>query len=196
MYEIEIKAWLRDTQAAEKKVALFAEYAGSAEKNDRYWTQSASNGTASGADCLCPGCKVRIRDSVFSAPDGTEERTTAVTYKRKELRADTEINEEHEFTISDADAFEVFIRAAGFVPSAEKRKSAKSWKYENAVIEIVHVAQLGDFIETEILTENDDAETAERCRLKLLYILKAAGVSETDIETRYYTEMLAEPGPD
>ncbi len=192
MYEIEIKAWLSDTQAAEKKVAQFAQYAGSAEKSDRYWIQPESDGIPDAADCPRCGCRVRIRESVTSAPDGTEEHATTVTYKRKELRVDTEINEEHEFTVSDAGAFEIFIRAAGFVPSAEKHKSAEIWKCGNALIEIVHVAQLGDFIEIEILTENAGEKTAEQCRRELLQILEAAGVPETDIETRYYTEMLAE----
>ncbi len=119
-----------------------------------------------------------------------------VTYKRKELRGDIEVNDEREFTIDDRAAFETLIRDLGFAPHITKEKRTKTFAYEapggtEVSIELSLVAGLGWFIELEILANNpDEAETA-RAREALFGTLDRCGVGRSAIEKRYYTDMLA-----
>lgn len=71
-----------------------------------------------------------------------------------------------------------------------KHKETKSWKFEDSLIEISYVDKLGDYIEIEILSDTDNSETTQKAHAKLLSVLKKCGVPESDIETRYYSEML------
>jgi adenylate cyclase class IV len=52
------------------------------------------------------------------------------------------------------------------------------------------VEGLGWFIELEILSGQKDRETLDRAREELLRFLGDAGVRESMLESRYYTEML------
>lgn len=183
MYEIELKAKLSDRQKVEEKIATFAEFEGVTEKSDVYWTQNR----------LGHPEKIRLREETG--------KPLTVTYKRKEIRQkQIEVNDEIEFTIGcvedsektakEKGAFEFFLNAAGFSPTIHKHKETKSWKFENALLEISYVDKLGDYIEIEILSDTDTPETTGKAHAKLLSILEKCNVPESDIETRYYSEML------
>ncbi len=178
MFEIELKARLTDRSAAADRISGFAEYAGFAEKHDTYWHP---------ADTTRNMPVIRVRET------GEE---TVVTFKKKELRDTVEVNNETECIVSGREAFETLLRALGFVPGTGKHKSTSSWRYENALIEISAVeglggSSLGDFIEIEILSEANDPETIQVCTAKLHGILELAGVPETAIERRPYTQLLS-----
>ena len=121
---------------------------------------------------------------------------TVVTYKRKELQGDIEVNDEREFSIDDRAAFETLIADLGFRPFITKEKKTKTFSYaaEGGVlvsIELSLVAGLGWFVELEILADSpDEAETA-RARAILRETLAKCGVDPSAIESRYYTDMLA-----
>ncbi|MDR1748365.1 MAG: class IV adenylate cyclase [Spirochaetaceae bacterium] len=187
MFEIELKAHLADRSAAADRISGFADYAGFTEKHDTYWLPAD---TGSGMP------DIRVRETGGQTA-GQLARQTVVTFKKRELRDDVEINNETEFTVSGRTAsgreeFEILLRALGFVPGIRKHKSTSIWRCENALIEISAVEGLGDFIEIEILSETNDPETIETCTRKLHDILARAGVPETAIERRYYTQMLSE----
>ena len=131
--------------------------------------------------------KVRIRD---------ENGAVVVTYKRKELQNDIEINDEREFSIDDRAAFEALITDLGFTPYISKEKKTKTFAWrapdKTAVtIELSLVAELGWFVELEILADNPDENETARARTTLRETLTKCGVPESAIESRYYTDMLA-----
>lgn len=132
--------------------------------------------------------KVRIRN---------EDGETAVTYKRKEVQGGIEVNDEREFKIDDAAAFEALLVDLDFAPFIEKHKTTKSFYLKDGdgtelTIELSLVRDLGWFVEIEILADSPDAAETERARATLLKTLARCGVPESAIEPRYYTEMLAD----
>lgn len=180
MTEIEIKAHVGDHEITEKTIASFATFTGETHKRDTYWTKEN------------PPMKVRLRE---------ESGLLTVTYKKKELRGAVEVNDEREFTISDRSAFEALITDAGFMPASHKEKRTKRWvRPVNLAgvmeigIELSHVHALGWFLELEALAEKPDERDIERVRESLMETLTLCGIDSRAIETRYYTEMLAEAG--
>ncbi len=151
---------------------------------------ASDRSTAPVADVLSATGKevrLRVRD---------ESGRCVVTYKRKELRGDIEVNDEREFAIDDRAAFETLIRDLGFVPHIAKEKRTKTFAYAapggtEVSIELSLVAGLGWFIEVEILADNPDEAATARARETLFCTLDRCGVERSAIETRYYTDMLA-----
>lgn len=132
--------------------------------------------------------KIRIRE---------ENGKTIITYKRKEFQGNVEVNDEREFSIDDRSPFETLVSDIGFVPDSVKEKKTKSWSWTTddnleATIELSLVGSLGWFIEIEIILDNPDESETSRATKALYAVLKKCGVDEREIETRYYTEMLAE----
>lgn len=147
------------------------------------------DGTTASEDFRAGGKDVRLRIR-------SESGVSTVTYKRKELQGDIEVNDEREFSIDDRAAFETLIGDLGFVPYVTKEKKTKTFAYASPMgtevsIELSLVTGLGWFIELEILADDpDEAETA-RARETLFGTLDSCGIARSAIETRYYTEMLS-----
>lgn len=194
MTEIEIKAHVTDPVATEKTIRSFASFAGETIKSDVYWRRSSDTampGHAGSHDAqteeVTRPVKVRIRD---------ENGAVVVTYKRKELQNDIEINDEREFSIDDRAAFEALITDLGFTPYISKEKKTKTFALRTTdkiavTIELSLVAELGWFVELEILADNPDENETTRARTTLRETLAKCGVPESAIESRYYTDMLA-----
>lgn len=184
MTEIEIKAHVANPEKTAQNIASFAVFTGETHKRDTYWTREE------------PLVKVRVRE---------ESGILTVTYKKKELRGETEVNDEREFTISDRSAFETFIADSGFSPASYKEKITKRWVIQSDSygeqrektlpeigIELSLVDRLGWFIELEALADNPGENEIARIRGLLLETLDRCCINREAIETRYYTEMLAE----
>jgi adenylate cyclase class 2 len=202
MTEIEIKAHVADPDETEKKISAFAHYEGRVFKSDMYWKK---NGSAEAGDDIADSgavgqtaatlpIKVRIREE--REPESGV-GTTVVTYKRKELQGDIEVNDEREFTIDDRAAFETLIGDLGFVPYIRKEKDTKSFSWTapdgcKVTIELSLVAGLGWFVELEILADNPSPDETSRAQRVLRETLGRCGIPESAIERRYYTDMLAE----
>ncbi|MGI5097563.1 CYTH domain-containing protein [Treponema socranskii] len=211
MYEIELKAHVKDRIAVAHALDIFARYEGSLTKRDTYYrlplvcvpidterspskrtdTKVHSENTAVQDHIGC-----RIRKTVF---EKTGETKITFTYKRKELRKDAdgiaiEVNDEKECTLSETDAIESFIKDAGGGISHIKEKIIKEWYAETeagaAHIELCTVPPLGDFLEIEVLAK-DDAHT-EDAKRAILSIFKNCGIDKSAIESRYYSDMLDE----
>lgn len=197
-FEIELKAWVDDRQAVERRIGELADLTADFEKEDRYWIPLEPAG---GRGAL-PVSGVRVRRETVSARDGAVESFTLVTYKTKEVRDGIEINEEKEFMLKaapdgdgDAAAFKAFeelLERLGLAPGRHKKKWGRSWKYGGITVELSDVERLGCFLELEILAGDSGGETVERARKSLLGLLALIGIKEDRIETRYYNEMLAE----
>lgn len=184
MIEVELKAHLEDPAATERKVASFATYLGSFEKSDAYWH---------GPDWrLARGSKgFRVR---------TEAGETLVTFKTKRCEGGMEINREREFTVSDPAALDELLFRLGCEPFYSKRKSGKRYEHRAPgaarpiTIEVLELEGLGPFIEVEALLETESPEAIALAQGEVRGLLSRAGVPETAIESRYYSELLMAAG--
>jgi adenylate cyclase, class 2 len=197
--EVELKAHLRDRAAALATVASFARPAGKVDKRDAYWHGSdwrLNRGTR--------GFRLRSERA-------GEGGSSVVTYKTKRAEGGIEINREREFEVSDSGAFVEFALRLGCEPFFNKRKTGYAFKVggrearpsetkpgeawlEEATIEIIEVAGLGDFIEIEVLLEDEDPGRIALAQGEVRALLARSGVSEADIESRFYSELLIEAG--
>ncbi len=173
--EIEIKAWVDDKAALRARLAETAEYRGGYDKDDEYWKP------AEGAAAF--GSGVRLR-RLTAGPEAT------VNFKRKEVRAGMEINDEQEFEVSDAAVFAELLSRLGLRPWMRKRKKGEAWDIGGITAELSDIDGLGVFIELEILEEDDSPATVERARKRLFETLDGLGIDRSRVESRYYTEML------
>ncbi|MDR0663056.1 MAG: class IV adenylate cyclase [Spirochaetaceae bacterium] len=187
-FEIEIKAWVDDREAVERKIDLLAVFYGEFDKQDVYWFPISRNGAENGN--ALPSSGVRIRRETLRIPGKDAETTTLVTYKTKEVRDGIEINNEMEFTVDRARVFEELLRRLGLKPGISKKKRGRSWKSGGMTIEVSEIEGLGCFIELEIIAGDDSPETTATAKNRLYAFLKQTGINEDRIETRYYNDML------
>lgn len=194
MFEIELKAHVYDRDALVQKVKTFATFSQKLLKNDTYYHLPKENAT--GEQDVC----VRLRTEVEITDTHTKQKHI-FTYKRKEKKVsdngiETEFNDEKECELSSFDALESFFQDAGFTPYLTKQKSVEDYIVNTpcgkATLELCEVARLGDFLEIEILSESNDEKTVSRIQAELKNLLAKCGIPETDIENRYYSELLAE----
>ncbi|MDR1148932.1 MAG: CYTH domain-containing protein [Spirochaetaceae bacterium] len=214
MFEIELKAWVDDSDAVKKRISALAEFTADFEKEDIYWIPVSRPESPPAA----PLSSVRIRKETLK-PQGKEpEHLILVTYKVKELRSCIEVNDEKEFAVtapSDTDAarkaslnaFEGLLYRLGLKAGVSKKKQGTAWKYAAGIgdgsdcgrdpiyVELSRVDRLGVFVEVEILTYSNDSETVNTARDRLMALLKLIGISADKIETRYYNDMLANLPP-
>lgn len=186
MYEIELKARVRDKEALEERLNKTAIYRGYREKKDTYWKLCKTGGFIS----------CRIREETTETKDGKASKIF-FTYKRKEIRstdkgATIELNDEKECSVSGKEALEVFLQDTGFKIELCKTKEVSQWEYGEALLELCLVEPLGYFLEIEILSPVNDPETVEKKKKQLLEILETCGIPETEIENRYYRELILE----
>jgi adenylate cyclase class 2 len=184
--EIELKAWVDDPDGLRLRFSSCAGQGTSFEKADAYWVFPGGCGAA-------PSSGVRLRRETKTDPAGTVSRALWVTYKVKEVRGGVEINDEREFSVSDAAAFEELLRRLGLQKDIEKNKRGWAWNCAGVTAELTEVAGLGWFVELEIVTDDDTGGTVTAARTRLLALLRKIGIKEDRIEPRYYTEMLRPP---
>ena len=187
--EIELKARVSDRETLLSLLFKKAEYRGAFVKDDTYWYPSCPT------DLPPTGLRIRIED--YSHADRTESLSTLVTFKNKTITQGIEINDEREFRIyaqasSRAGAFEELIRLLGLKQKHAKKKRGWDFSCEGITVELTEVEGLGWFIEMEILTNNNSEETLADGKKRLLAMLSSFGVKSEAIESKSYTEMLAE----
>ena len=190
MIEVELKARLRDRAAAEAAVGSFAESVGAFDKRDGYW-----HGPDWRANRGMKGFRLRTEVGADLAPENV------VTFKSKRSEGGIEINREVEFAVSDRSSFLEFILRLGCEPFYDKRKTGVAFKVAAsgsypyaATVEMVEIEGLGDFIEIEILLESEEAGAVDLARREILELLSLAGVAESEIEPRFYSELLMAAG--
>ena len=116
-----------------------------------------------------------------------------VTFKHKMPVDGIEVNDEVEFSVGNAHAFFRFAESFGFEPFVVKRKRSRVYKVNSASIEINEVEHIGYFAEIEILCEDEALLPVARTQIK--EILARLGLTEDDLEPRFYTSMLQEAYP-
>lgn len=118
MFEIEVKAWLNDRHKAEEALARCATFTGITEKQDEYWGASVIP-----QENLCFPQQVRIRSQVFTPANESDTQTEIIiTYKKKHIENGYEINDETEFSVSNAVTFARFLSDMGYSVTHRKKK--------------------------------------------------------------------------
>lgn len=194
MYEIELKAHVKDRKSLAEKLKVFAKFVRHIKRSDEYYRIPVKK-DAAGKSYI----SVRLRTETSFFPQ--EECKTFFTYKRKELRtgADgtmSEVNDEKECIISDGNALKAAFEDAGFTLAQKKQKDVEEYEmhtsFGKAAIELCSVPPLGDFLEIEILSSSNDDLHVKSVQKELMRILDKAEIPPEQIEKRYYSELLAE----
>ena len=193
--EIELKARLDDNTPVEQRLSEMGNYCRSYKKDDSYWFPSRA-----GAGASIPPSGVRIRRESGTDADGAAYESVLVTYKHKEISNGIEVNDEREFTVSDAPVFEDLLTRLGLSKGIGKEKQGKAWTIpppqSGAVqppilAELSLVTGLGWFVELEIIADDDGKTVKESCK-RLLALLEKLEIPEDQIESKPYTVMLRE----
>ena len=183
MIEVELKARVADPGRVEAAILAFAEPARNFEKEDAYWHG--------------PGWRIHRGQKGFRIRrDGDE---AVVTFKDKRSEGGIEINREREFTVSDPATFAEFAERMGCEPFFTKSKRGRSFEIRRAgarplLLELCEVAGLGWFLEIVALVEEGDPAGVALARGEIRSLLAKAGLGESDIEPRYYSELLLAAG--
>jgi predicted adenylyl cyclase CyaB len=197
-FEIELKVRLDDFKPVKEQLSAAGTYLWSYKKSDSYWYPGqAGHFTLDGGKNTSLPLGVRVRREYNTIADGTAVESVLVTYKTKEITDSIEINDEREFTVSDAGLFEELLTRLGLYRDICKEKEGWAWSLRAGVqpsilAELSMVNDLGWFLELEIIADQDDEKTIEESRKRLLVMLEKLEIPTERIETRPYTAMLRE----
>ena len=186
--EIELKARLDDFEPVRERLFAVGEYDRSYIKSDTYWLPAQGGALAS----IPSGVRVR-RDRGIDA-GGAAHESILVTYKTKEITDGIEVNDESEFTVSNAAPFEALLLNLGLREAIRKEKQGWAWnippEQPPILAELSLVTGLGWFLEIEIQAANDQRQTVDESRRRLLALLEKLEIPAERIEPRPYTVML------
>lgn len=213
MFEVELKAHVKDLDALKQRLVSFALFKGYVEKEDTYYSLNGVT-VRIRKERLCPPSAIKDgTPNLFStsslppssSPDNfpqnlppveDEKLTYYFTYKKKEVITDTEFNDEKECILTDYLPIKEALLDSGFTVSLKKHKSVLlycvSSIYGNVSIEVCNVEKLGNFVEVEVLTRSKDKAVIEKIQKLLHDILHKMGLTDADIEPRYYRDLLKE----
>lgn len=182
MIEVEKKAWLKAPGVIEK-IKGMAAYAGEMEKEDIYFAPITTERLNIYKD---PIFRVRIQNG-----------QKLLSYKKKNFRDKTEVNEEFEQDISSIDLsfLRPFFQYLGFFPFIEKKKTTHLYRLEDfkgfaVCIEVNLIENLGEFVEIEILADREDQVSNADAAIGEIFALLS--IPDEDIEARYYIDLLME----
>jgi len=191
--EIELKAWLDDYESVKEQLFSIGNYVRSYEKTDTYWFPIRED-----TPCVSiPPSGLRIRrERSFDANDA-EQKSVLVTLKKRKMAGSLEVNDEREFSVSDADLFEELVCDLGLFKAIYKKKRGWEWLVpadteggQAINAEVSMVKDLGWFLELELLSDIACEKTVEKSRKEFFSLLEKLGIPEDKIETRPYTTLL------
>jgi adenylate cyclase, class 2 len=171
--EVELKAWVDDPDAVRARLGKLYRFDSATCKHDTYFAGP-------------PGASIeefRIREVAGQS---------VCTFKSKTLANGIEVNDEREFVVSDAAAFQSLLIRLGCSVTVRKVKHSEVYEADGANLELNHVEGLGVFLEIEALVHTTDAAAVREAQRRIRQLLAEAGIPESKIESRYYTHMLRE----
>jgi len=201
MKEIEIKAHVYNREEVISILNSLPESTplGTTEKSDVYYhiplTSKKSKAHKKDKSAEKNHISVRFRTEI----ENDSKKSIVFTYKQKEVlvKADgssIEVNDENECTVSDSVPFIKMIEALGGTVSLEKHKSVIHWQVISdgfsAHTELCTVPPLGDFLEIEIISESAEEDLVNAAKTAEEKILTLCNIPLSQIEPRYYREML------
>lgn len=172
--EIELKAWVDDRQHLEALLGDRFPEERSYERDDTYY---------------CRPDEGSARTFRLRIDNGQPQ----VTFKDKQVRDGVEVNREREFGVDNADMFREFMQWLGYREYVRKHKQGRVFRGPDPVrLELVHVRDLGDFLELEALLDEQDQDQGDTVAAELRGLLASLGIAAEQIESRYYIDMLRE----
>ena len=182
--EVELKARIDDIDPVKERLSAIGSRHRSHHKSDTYWFSP-----------LCPTLRVR-REQGLDA-DGAVYGSVVVTLKTKTISGGIEVNDEREFTVSDAGLFEELLDGLGMRVAIRKEKTGWAWDIPSPatqlppiLAELSMVTGLGWFLELEIVCPDHSGQLIEESRKRLLALLEQLEIPASRIESRTYSEML------
>ncbi len=174
--EIEMKAWVDDFDLMDSRLReCGAEFKRDYSKSDRYLHQYQDGEYTQ---------EVRIRF------DGSE---AVVTQKQKTVENGLESNVEREFSVSHAENFLHLLETSGYRYFIDKVKIGRAYIMDDFLIELSRIEDLGVFIEIEKVFEGPVApQIVKQTEARIRKCLAILGISDSAIEQKAYTRMLAE----
>ncbi|PSQ05313.1 class IV adenylate cyclase [Halobacteriales archaeon QS_4_69_31] len=171
MYEVEVKVRADHGTVRPRLAELGADPLGSVTQADTYYDAPHRNFAATDE-------ALRIRRE----RTGDAERVE-LTYKGPLLEAESKSREEHETAVSDAAATEGILDGLGFEPAATVRKERERFEHGEFTVALDTVEGLGEFVEAETGTADEDIAAA---REEARDLLAALGLDPADqIRTSY-----------
>ena len=184
--EIELKARIDDIEPLQERLAAAGEYRRSYQKSNTYWIPPRA------ADP-----EVRVRRERGTESGGAAYESAVVTLKAKTVSGGIEVNDEREFTVSDAGLFEDMLERLGMRRSICKEKNGWAWTIPPGLsagpavlAELSLVSRLGWFLELEIICADKGGHMVAESRERLLALLAELKIPASRIEDRPYTAML------
>lgn len=188
-FEIEIKAHINeddvDNIVSKLKSLENCKYLGEIDKKDIYWSVKDS-------DSPIFRTRLEIDNDVSSI------LITSKPLKKKDYSV--EYNVENEFVLN-ADQWDRVIDFCNGLNLVIIRKKYKkgfhfSLLFKDFTIhcEVLNVKYLGWFIESEIVTENEDSIDKDKAESTLFELLKVLNISQDSVEPKGYNKLLKEVG--
>ncbi|MFB6073835.1 MAG: class IV adenylate cyclase [Haloarculaceae archaeon] len=220
MYEVEVKVRAEHAPVERALDAAGAAFLGSVTQEDTYYDaphrdfaatdealrirreragEPADAGGESGADTggddrdSGDGTGVEGKEGGGNEGDSGDEggdETTRVTYKGPLLEAESKSREEHETAVADGEAAAGILDGLGFEPAATVRKDRRRYRLDGYTVTLDSVDGLGEFVEVETETDDEDFEAA---REGAIAVLEALGLDPDDqIRTSYLGLLLGD----
>ena len=192
MYEVEIKAHVKDYDSVKKRLEHIAKFESRIEKEDFYYCRFKENGEKLKS--------IRIRkESVLESGKKNPFTRFVVNYKSKESQNGTEVNRELESTIENPEVIKAFLLDTGHKMYLHKKKVSDFFSSIVSIcnndlqchLELVEVPPLGYFLEIEIMCPDENEDMINSAQKELYRLIDECGLKKEDIEHRYYSELLA-----
>jgi adenylate cyclase class 2 len=166
MYEVEVKAKLRDRNTVMKKLQdLGCKFSEEIHQVD---------------DVFDPDPEIFLvpMGAVIAVRIREEGGKYVFTYKKDQLSNMDCI--EHEVEILNKEEMEKIIKLLGFKYYVQVDKKRIKTKYKDIEVVLDNVKDLGEFIEAEKMTTEEDTEVRKKIPEELLVFLETIGVSRAD----------------
>ncbi len=119
-------------------------------------------------------------------------RTRIINGKKKFITLKVRANDfyaskEIEFQVENSKKIEDFIETLGYVKAIDFTKERITTSYKNFNICIDQIDVLGDYIEIEVLTEDNNINMYKE---QILNFAEKLGIDVNDLENRYYPQII------
>ena len=177
MYEVEKKARTDLEPIRDQLQAKDATFIDTVEQRDTYY-QHPVRDFAETDEAL----RLRASNNVTKG-----ENTTFLTYKGPVIEGGAKTRREVETPIDDSAAMKTILEQLNFEAVATVSKCRERWRLDTATVCLDTVADLGSYVEIEVIVERDDVKTGAETANELLARL---GIEEESMTTKSYLELI------
>ncbi len=178
MIEVEVKAHVNDFNSMKKKLnEIGAEKIKMEHQKDTYFNNPSYRDFEKSDEAL------RIRSTIINR----EESQTILTYKGPKLDDVSKTRKEIEVSVDDSKNTGLILENLGFKPAADVEKDRTTYLFNEFIISLDKVHNVGNFVEIE--KEMTEDENFKETLDKIFEIYKKLGIEE-GFERRSYLELM------